>query len=196
MKTIALWIAAAILILIVQPARPAMNGHSSNRAVADGSHDFDFLFGRWNIHNRRLRRPLTGSSKWYEFESTSNERPLLSAEGNLEQYDAVHTATGPIHAIAVRLYNAKSHQWSIYWSTAGSGVFGVPTVGAFKDGVGTFFDREEYNSRSIVVRFIWTHNGTSSCRWEQAFSLDDGKTWEVNWIMDFRPMSAAAHIQP
>ena len=55
---------------------------------------------------------------------------------------------------------------------------------ASKDGVGPFFDREEYNGRTILVRFTWTHSGGSSCRWEQAFSPDEGKTWEVNWTME------------
>lgn len=162
-----------------------MSGDFSGATVIDGRHDFDFLFGRWKIRNRRLRHPLTGSSEWYEFDSTSSESPLLGGLANLEQYDAPETATGPIHAVALRLYDERSHQWSIYWSTAGSGVFGVPTVGTFKDGVGSFFDREEYTGRPILLRFTWKQNGPSSCRWEQAFSADDGEIWEVNWIMDF-----------
>jgi hypothetical protein len=32
------------------------------RLIRYGSHAFDFLFGYWKIHNRRLRHPLTGSS--------------------------------------------------------------------------------------------------------------------------------------
>ena len=157
----------------------------SDATLADGRYDFDFLFGRWSVRNRRLRHPLSGSNEWYEFESSSSESPVLGGLGNLEQYDAPHTPNGPIHAVAVRLYDEKSRRWSIYWSTSGSGAFAIPTIGSFKDGIGTFYDRETYNGCPIVVRFTWAHDGPSSCRWEQAFSDDDGKTWEVNWIMEF-----------
>ena len=33
-----------------------------------------------------------------------------------------------------------------------------------------------------TVRFAITDITPSSCRFEQAFSADGGKTWEVNWI--------------
>ena len=151
----------------------------------DARHDFDFLFGAWRVHNRRLRDPLSGSDEWYEFEATSTERPLLDGLANLEQFDAPDTPNGPLHAIAVRLFDVTSCQWSIYWAKSGDGSFGLPMVGWFKDGVGLFFDREEYQGRQIDVRFTWTHQGTSTCRFEQAFSLDEGTTWEPNWIMDF-----------
>ena len=162
-----------------------MNDQTSTTKITDGSHDFNFVFGHWKIHNRKLWHPLTGSREWYEFESTSTERPVMDGLGNLEQYDAPSTPKGPIHAVAMRLYDENSGQWSIYWAPKGSGAFGIPTVGSFKDGVGTFYDRESYNGHPIVVRFTWTHDGPSSCRWEQAFSGDDGVTWEVNWIMEF-----------
>ncbi len=84
----------------------------------------------------------------------------------------------------MRLFNEKTGEWSIYWSTRGSGEFAIPTVGRFKDGIGTFYDREFYNGQPIVVRFTWTKTGDSSRRWEQAFSNDDGVSWEVNWIME------------
>ena len=154
-------------------------------ADRDARHDFDFLFGHWRVHNRRLRDPLADPDEWYEFEATASERPLLGGLSNLEQFDAPDTPTGPIHAIAVRLYNIQSHAWSIYWAKEGDGSFGIPTVGGFKDGVGEFFDREEYKGRQINVRFRWTRDGSSTCRFEQSFSFDDGTTWVPNWIMDF-----------
>jgi hypothetical protein len=152
--------------------------------MLDGRHDFDFLFGRWEIRNRRLRAPLTGSSEWYEFGATVTEEPLLGGLGNLEQYDAPD-APRPIHALAMRLFDTQTRKWSIYWGTAGSGVFGTPMIGDFENGVGTFFDREMYEGREISVRFTWTRTGPAEARWEQAFSDDDGNTWETNWIMAF-----------
>jgi hypothetical protein len=148
-------------------------------------HKFDFLFGRWNVRNRRLRNPLTGSDDWYEFDSTASETPLLDGMGNLEQWDAPEAPTGPIHAVALRLFNAETAEWSIYWSTRGSGIFNPPVSGSFEGGVGTFVSREDYNGQPIVVRFTWSPIDETSARWEQAFSADDGATWEVNWIMDF-----------
>jgi hypothetical protein len=35
------------------------------------------------------------------------------------------------------------------------------------------------------VRFTWTQQDHEHCRWEQAFSDDDARTWETNWIMEF-----------
>jgi hypothetical protein len=57
-------------------------------------------------------------------------------------------------------------------------------IGAFdEDGVGVFEGRQELDGRPILVRFVWSGISPQTARWEQAFSPDDGKTWETNWIM-------------
>jgi hypothetical protein len=57
----------------------------------------------------------------------------------------------------------------------------VPTIGEFKNGRGEFFDTEPLNGRNILVRQVWSDITPNSCHFEQAFSDDGGKTWEVNW---------------
>lgn len=52
-------------------------------------------------------------------------------------------------------------------------------------GVGEFLGVDEHNGQQVHVRFRWSGIAANSARWEQAFSEDEGSTWETNWIMDF-----------
>jgi quinol monooxygenase YgiN len=159
------------------------------------SSDFDFLFGRWKVHNRRLRERLKGSTTWDEFEGTAVARPLWGGKANLDEYEA-HGPAGHIQGLTLRVFNPRSRQWSLYWSNAANGVLDVPMIGSFKDGRGEFYDQELFEGRSIYVRFLWTASPTAP-RWEQAFSADGGRTWETNWIMEFsRPREASEDCCP
>jgi hypothetical protein len=147
--------------------------------------DFDFLIGDWNVHNRRLTAPLSGSNQWYEFEARSTARHVWGGLANMDEFHAETTPNGKITGMTVRLYDPKSEQWSIYWGSATAGKLGVPTVGAFHDGRGEFFDQEDFNGKSIFVRYTWSKMTSDSAQWDQAFSSDGGQTWESNWIMEF-----------
>lgn len=35
----------------------------------------------------------------------------------------------------------------------------------------------------IRVRYTWDETTATTARWQQAFSPDEGRTWETNWIM-------------
>ena len=153
-------------------------------AERDGQHDFDFEFGHWKVHNRRLVHPLTGSSEWVEFEGTVVARPVWEGRANMDEYEA-DSPTGHIEGMTVRTYDSKSHQWSIYWANQKNGVISLPAmVGNFKGNRGEFFDQEDFNGRMVFVRYIWTVTSADITRWEQAFSADGGTTWETNWIMN------------
>jgi len=71
-----------------------------------------------------------------------------------------------------------------------------PTIGEFKNGRGEFYSQETLNGRAILVRFVISDITPESCHFEQAFSDDGGKTWEVNWIaVDKRVKSAASQAR-
>jgi hypothetical protein len=147
----------------------------------DGQHDFDFDIGVWKTHLKRLVHPLSGSNSWVELEGTTVVRKIWNGRANLAEL-TIDTASGHLQVLSLRLYDPRSLQWSLNTANANSGSLSVPTIGEFKNGRGEFFDQESFNGRTILVRNIWSDITADSCRFEQAFSDDGGKTWEVNWI--------------
>jgi len=150
-----------------------------------GVRDFDFLIGRWRVHHRRLVERLAGSDEWQEFEGTSDARSLLGGAGNVDD-NVLELPTGTYRAVSLRAFDPQSETWSIWWLDARSPAqLDPPVVGRFSYGVGTFIGEDTFNGQPILVRFIWSGITAKTCRWEQAFSPDAGRTWEVNWVMEF-----------
>jgi len=187
-KYVRTYLLACGLVVILQPL-PVVAQLNSNASEAsqpperDGQHDFDFEIGSWKSHGSRLVHPLTGSKTWAEFNGTSVVRPVWNGRANLVQLEADGPVVGHIENLSLRLYNPQSHQWSLYYSSSKSGTLSVvPAVGKFKNGRGEFFDMELLNGKNILVRNVWSDITPNSCHFEQAFSEDTGKTWEVNWV--------------
>ena len=154
-------------------------------AVRDGSHDFDFLLGSWQVRNRRLVGRLMGSDEWQEFPSTCVARRILGGLGNMDEF-TLEAPSGRVLAATVRLYDAASGEWTIYWAAStGRGRFDVPMVGRFDGPRGEFYAQEVFEGRHVLSRFIWAVQGAEACRWEQAYSTDGGRSWETNWVMEF-----------
>jgi hypothetical protein len=173
---------ASVLVLAPPPSVATDAGAQLQTIARDGSHDFDFDFGTWQTHSSRLLHPLTGSHDWVEMDGVTVVSRIWSGRANLAEYRAVGP-TGVVELLALRVYNPKSHQWSINFATPNVGALGaVPGVGEFRDGRVDFYDQETINGRAVLVRFsIWGVTAEEA-RSEQAFSADGGKTWEVNWI--------------
>jgi hypothetical protein len=56
-------------------------------------------------------------------------------------------------------------------------------TGRFTDGVGEFFGPDTHEGTPVEVRYTWSGITPAAARWAQAFSTDDGRAWETNWIM-------------
>jgi hypothetical protein len=178
--------AAVTLALVFAPLpsaaqAPAPPATSPTAAARDGQHDFDFEIGFWKTHIRRLQHPLTGSTTWVEYNGTSLVRKIWNGRANMVELE-VDGPGGHLEGLSLRLYNPVSHQWSINFANSAGGALGVPTVGEFKNGRGEFFDQEAFNGRMILVRNVWSDITPTSGRFEQSFSDDGGKTWELNWV--------------
>jgi hypothetical protein len=164
-----------------QKTDAAKSNAAPSPPLRDGSHDFDFEIGTWKTQVRRLLRPLTGSTTWVEYRGTSVVRKIWGGRANLVELVADGPA-GHFEGLNLRLYNPESRQWSLNFASVGSGSLSPPTIGEFKNGRGEFFAQETLNGRAILVRFIISDVTSDACRFEQSFSDDGGKSWEVNWI--------------
>jgi hypothetical protein len=158
-------------------ARPVQHAATER----DGQYDFDFEIGTWKTHLARLQHPLTDSSTWTEYDGTSVVRKVWNGRANLVELNVDGTA-GRLQGLSLRLYNPKSHQWSLNYANASGGTLGQPTIGEFENGRGEFYDQEPFDGKTILVRNVWSDITPTSCHFEQAFSEDGGKNWEVNWI--------------
>ena len=183
--------AAGIVIgatLLVCPASRAAAEAAAPTASAapsprDGSHDFDFEIGTWNIHLKRLKDRLAGSHEWVDFDGTSVTRKVWSGKSQIEEFEADST-DGHIEGLTLRLYNPETHEWRLYWANSKVGVMDPPQIGEFRNGVGEFYAMDTWKGKTVLVRFLWTKTDTPMPHFEQSYSTDGGKTWEVNWITD------------
>ncbi len=168
------WLALAFALL-------SLPAHGQAPAPRDGQRDFDWEIGTWNTRLSRLRNPLTGSTTWVEYTGTTVVRKVWDGRANLAEL-AVAGPAGRLEGLSLRLYDAAARQWSLHFANAGGGALGVPSVGEFRDGRGEFYSQEDFNGRTILVRFVISPVTADSWRFEQSFSDDGGRTWEVNWI--------------
>jgi BNR/Asp-box repeat len=157
---------------------------AANGLAQDGQHDFDFETGHWHIHLKQRQHPLTGSNTWVEFDGTSVTRPIWNGLGDIEEFETAGPNGHRIEGLTLRTFNPETQQWRLYWANGKNGIVVPPQIGQFKNGVGEFYASDSLNGKLIFIRFIWSKTNTDRPHFEQSFSDDGGKTWEVNWITD------------
>ncbi|MBU8976064.1 hypothetical protein JI752_007885 [Lysobacter sp. MMG2] len=150
-------------------------------SATSSRHDFDYLVGNWHLKNRKLKSRLTGSTEWIDFTSRVEMHQILDGLGNIDKYTEQSTGK-PYEGVALRLFDPATRLWSIYWADGNSGKLDPPVVGSFENHVGHFFARDTYKGKNIIVVFRWDVRDPTLPIWSQAFSTDEGKTWEWNAI--------------
>jgi len=143
--------------------------------------DFDFLVGDWNVLNRRLTKRLAGSDDWVEFTAPAKSWSLFDGMANVDEIVFPDGARG----LTLRLFDPATRKWSLNWASSDTGTLFPPVVGRFTDGRGVFYGEDTEGGTPVRVRFVWSDITENSARWDQAFSADDGTSWELNWVMTF-----------
>jgi hypothetical protein len=165
----------------IPPLEFDSNGNIKLTASATSSQtDFDFLIGKWTLKHEKLKSRFTNSHEWEEFDTTLEDFRILEGVGNMDVGNAIIDGK-PWEGRTIRLFNPKTRLWSLHWVSSSVGVMDPPVVGSFENGVGHFFTRDTFNGRPIIMMFRWDARDKEHPIWSQAFSPDNGKTWEWNW---------------
>jgi hypothetical protein len=168
--------------LVLVLAACAHPGTHASTALSPHNTDFDFEMGTWHTHLKRLVHPLTGSTTWVEMDGTSRIRPVWGGRANLVELEVTAANGQKTDGLSLRLYDPTTKTWSLNFANASMGTMTAPAIGTFKDGRGEFYDHETYDGRTVYVRGVFSDITANSYRFEQAFSTDEGKTWELNWV--------------
>jgi hypothetical protein len=181
MKRMRITLLAATALLL---SAGAAGGEAA--AKRDGSGDFDFLMGTWKVELKRLTKPLSGSNTWVDLQGRTTVRKILSGPANTDELEVTDPATGTkIQSFTFRMYDAETGYWRLYWARTSHGSMGIPVVGRFENGRGEFYSHEDFQGKSIFVRYAWFGITENEAHFEQAFSIDGGRTWEPNWKTKF-----------
>jgi len=104
--------------------------------------------------------------------------------GNTDSFQTKFDSV-PFEGMTLRLFNPKTKLWSIYWADSNVVVLDVPQVGSFENKIGRFYAKDVFEGKEIIVKFKWDATDPDVPVWSQAFSADNGATWEWNWYMTF-----------
>jgi hypothetical protein len=116
----------------------------------DGSHDFDFIYGKWRMPNHRLKQRLADSHEWVDFVTCDEGSPLPGHIGDVDYLKASFWKD----FVGVTVLQRQTHHRALHLDRE-------PRACRSRRGLGE--DREPAR-RKVVAK------------WQQAFSTDNGKT--------------------
>ncbi len=171
-------LASAAAVIAAAPAAAANAPAPAAANIPPGKPgEFDFLSGHWKIAHRKRR----ANGEWDTF---AGEARCWSILGGIASIEELRIPARQFNGMGLRVLDVDKRVWSDFWVNAKSGVLVSPGVaGGFEGGIGIFESVDD--NPSMRSRGVWDRITPISCRWEQTFSKDGGKTWELDWSMDW-----------
>jgi hypothetical protein len=158
-------------------------------SASSSQNDFDFLVGKWKMYNRRLNGRLENCKDWTEFVAADENSKILGGIGDIDRYKTSEMpgmAGTTFEGFTLRIFNPQTRLWSLYWVANNRGILDPPQIGSFENNVGHFFAKDTYKGKNVIVVFRWDARDKYNPIWSQAYSADNGKTWEWNWYASVR----------
>jgi len=180
------------LSLAILPALAAL-GEAGGALADDAPHvagqgperDFDAFFGSWTVRHRRLKTRLAGANDWEAYDGATSWRSLLGGVANCND-SITHRGGTSYRTLGLRACDPQTGAWAD-WSLDARDPLKIDAagIGRFSDGVGLFLSDDTLDGRPIKVRGQFSSISPDVNQWDQAFSADDGRTWETNYVMRY-----------
>jgi hypothetical protein len=148
---------------------------------ASSNKDFDFLVGKWLMKNKHLNKRLANCKEYTEFETSVDNFPALQGMGNFDVVLRKLPDGSVYEGRTIRTFDPETKLWRLYWVDSQGGAIDPPVIGSFNNGIGLFFGKDYQVGRPVIVVFKWDKTDPEHPKWSQAFSDDNGKTWEWNY---------------
>ena len=179
-----------LALLAAGAVLPSMGGAAAHEQ------DWDWLLGSWDVFHSRLKDRLVGSKEWQEFAGKSAFWSTLGGLGNIDD-NMLDLPAGVYRGMSARAFDPRTNSWAIWWLDGRNPErIDPPVRGGFKGDEGEFFGTDVYKGTPVNVRFRWHEVRSKRPWWDQAFSTDGGKSWEINWRNYFTRTSVEATSQP
>src|SRR5205814_6178356 len=80
-------------------------------SATSSPNDFDFLVGKWKMHNRHLNKRLENCKEWTEFDSSDENTKILGDTADMDTYSSTEfpgQEGKPFQGLTLRLFNPKT----------------------------------------------------------------------------------------
>jgi hypothetical protein len=174
--------ALAVAAAMAAPLLPAAARAADAPAAAPdgGAHDFDFDLGTWTTHITRRLHPLSRSDETMQLIGTVTVRKVWDGRAQLEEIEA-DGPKGHWEGATLFLYNPQGRQWSMNFANSSSGTLATPMIGSFADGRGELIGQDTLDGRAILVRAVWSEFTPTTHTYQEFYSADGGRTWELSF---------------
>ena len=146
--------------------------------------DFDFFYGSWNVKGKKLKSRLHNSNEWISFAAKLKCSEMIGGYANIEPF-YTQTNGKDFEAFTLRLFDSATKLWSIYYAYPANVSMQNPQVGSFQNNIGWFYARDVWEGKNIIIVYRWDRTDPDKPTMCQAFSADNGKTWEWNYLQSF-----------
>jgi hypothetical protein len=191
-----LLIISSPFIMKAQPPVPSEKTSMTNASVNEkgelkivpsatsSEKDFNFFYGSWKVNGKTLRKRLQNSSEWTSFTAKLECSKLIQGFANVEPFHTQRNGKD-VEAFTLRLFDSTTKLWSIYYAYPANVTMQSPQVGSFQNDIGWFYARDVWEGKDIIIVYRWDRKDPNKPTMCQAFSADNGKTWEWNYLQSF-----------